>query len=66
MAEKKGAEDRRKARVRRAIRKAAAWLLVPYIAWLCFATFLNFQIDQRNPDAENKGVVVPAATTQIG
>ena len=48
------------------IRKAAAWLLVPYIAWLCFAAILNFQIDQRNPDAESKGVVVPAATTQIG
>ena len=48
------------------IRKAAAWLLVPYIAWLGFATLLNFEIDRRNPDAENKGVVVPAATTQIG
>lgn len=48
------------------IRKAAAWLLVPYMIWLSFAAVLNFQIDQRNPDAENKGVVVPAATTQIG
>ena len=48
------------------IRKAAAWLLVPYILWLGFAAVLNFQIDQRNPDAEGKGVVVPAASTQIG
>lgn len=47
------------------IRKAAAWLLVPYIAWLCFASVLNFQIDQANPNAENEGVVIPAATTQI-
>src|SRR3546814_12915118 len=29
------------------IRKAAAWLLVPYMAWLGFATVLTFQIDQR-------------------
>ena len=47
------------------IRKAAAWLLVPYMVWLSFAAILNFQIDQLNPDAENKGVVVPAATSQI-
>ena len=45
------------------IRKAAAWLLVPYMAWLCFAAILNFQIDQRNPDAET--LVPSAASTQI-
>jgi len=46
------------------IRKAAAWLLVPYMAWLSFATILNYQIDQRNPDAET--LVPAAASTQIG
>ncbi|WP_033073913.1 TspO/MBR family protein [Sphingopyxis sp. MWB1] len=46
------------------IRKAAAWLMLPYIGWLCFATLLNFQIDQRNPDAET--LVPKAASTQIG
>ncbi len=46
------------------IRKAAAWLLVPYMAWLTFAAVLNFQIDQRNPDAET--LVPAAASTQIG
>lgn len=46
------------------IRKAAAWLLVPYMAWLAFAAILNFQIDQRNPDAET--LVPAAASTQIG
>ncbi len=46
------------------IRKAAAWLLVPYMAWLSFAAILNFQIDQRNPDAET--LAPAAATTQIG
>lgn len=34
------------------IRKAAAWLMVPYLAWLCFAAGLNWQIIQLNPDAE--------------
>ena len=32
--------------------------------WLSFATILNFQIDQRNPDAET--LVPAAATSQIG
>lgn len=45
------------------IRKAAAWLLVPYMVWLSFASILNYQIDARNPDAET--LVPPAATTQL-
>ncbi|MEP2990416.1 MAG: TspO/MBR family protein [Parasphingorhabdus sp.] len=45
------------------IRKAAAWLMVPYLAWLCFAGVLNKQIDWLNPNAET--LVVPAARTQI-
>lgn len=46
------------------VRKAAAWLMVPYLAWLSFASILNFQIDRLNPDAEN--LYVPAASSQIG
>lgn len=46
------------------VRKAAAWLMVPYLAWLTFAAILNFQINRLNPDAEN--LYVPAASTQIG
>lgn len=45
------------------IRKAAAWLLVPYLAWLCFAAILNKQIEWLNPGAET--LVVPAARSQI-
>ncbi len=30
---------------------AAGWLLVPYVAWLCFATYLNFEILRLNPGA---------------
>lgn len=46
------------------IRKAAAWLMVPYLIWITFAAGLNFQIDRLNPDAES--LYVPAASTQIG
>jgi tryptophan-rich sensory protein len=34
------------------IRPVAAVLLLPYLAWLCFAAVLNWQIDRLNPDAE--------------
>ena len=45
------------------VRTLAAWLMVPYLAWLCFAAVLNFQIDRMNPDAET--LYAPAARTQI-
>jgi tryptophan-rich sensory protein len=35
------------------IRRTAAYLMLPYLAWLTFATLLNYQIIQLNPDAEN-------------
>ncbi|MEO1044310.1 MAG: TspO/MBR family protein [Pseudomonadota bacterium] len=41
------------------IRALAAWLMVPYLAWLCFASILNKQIDTLNPDAET--LIVPAS-----
>lgn len=34
------------------IRRVAALLMLPYLAWLCFAAFLNYQIIALNPDAE--------------
>lgn len=40
------------------IRRLAALLLLPYLAWLGFATALNFEIVLLNPDAE---YLVPAA-----
>lgn len=46
------------------IRPLAAWLMVPYLAWLSFAAILNYQIDRLNPDAER--LYVPAATSEIG
>ena len=29
----------------------AAWLLVPYLAWVSFAALLNFTVWRMNPDA---------------
>ncbi|EQB12086.1 TspO/MBR family protein [Novosphingobium lindaniclasticum] len=30
------------------VRPIAAWLLVPYLVWICFATYLNFAFLQAN------------------
>ncbi|ANU07587.1 TspO/MBR family protein [Paraurantiacibacter namhicola] len=33
------------------VRRLAAYLLLPYLAWILFATLLNWQFWQMNPDA---------------
>ena len=45
------------------IRKLAGLLLVPYVAWLAFAAYLNYEIGRLNPGAET--LVVGEGTTQI-
>jgi translocator protein len=45
------------------VRSIAAWLMVPYLVWLCFASLLNWQVHQINPDAANLVTAPPA--TQI-
>ena len=45
------------------IRALAAWLMLPYLVWLGFASALAYDIDQKNPDAET--LVAPAVHTQI-
>ena len=37
------------------VRKLAALLLLPYLAWVCFATLLNYEFLRLNPDAEDAG-----------
>jgi benzodiazapine receptor len=34
----------------KAINPLAAWLLLPYLAWVCFASVLTYTVWQRNPD----------------
>ncbi len=45
------------------IRALAAWLLVPYLLWVSFASLLNYQINVLNPDAAN--LYARAATADI-
>lgn len=45
------------------IRRFAGVLLLPYLAWLAFASFLNYEIGRLNPDAAT--LVAPALRTQI-
>lgn len=45
------------------IRKAAALLMLPYLAWLGFAALLNWEIQKLNPNAES--LVPGEATTDI-
>ena len=45
------------------IRPVAGALLLPYLAWLCFAAALNWSIMQLNPGGRGD---IPAASTQIG
>jgi tryptophan-rich sensory protein len=34
------------------VRRLAGWLMVPYIAWILFATVLNWQFLEQNPTAD--------------
>lgn len=45
------------------IRRAAAIMMLPYLAWLLFAATLNWTIDQLNPDAS--ALEKPAFSTHI-
>lgn len=43
------------------VRKVAAYLLLPYFTWLCFASVLNYQFMVENPDggrADESGAAV--------
>lgn len=47
----------------RHVRPVAALLLLPYLAWLLFATALNWQFHLANPDAD--GRAVSGAVTRV-
>lgn len=45
------------------VRPAAAWLMVPYLAWIVFAGMLTYRVHALNPNAET--LVPSAGSTQI-
>lgn len=45
------------------IRPGAAWLLVPYLAWILFATYLNYAFLRTNPELD--GAEVSGAVQRI-
>ena len=45
------------------VRRGAAALLLPYLAWVCFASFLNLQIVQLNPGMD--GVAGSGAAVRV-
>ena len=47
------------------IRKAAAWLMVPYMVWLSLATLLAWEVDRLNPDAETRVLEAPRTHIQL-
>ena len=48
------------------IRKLAGALLLPYLAWILFATVLNYQFLQLNANADADGVSGASARVRIG
>lgn len=48
------------------IRKLAGALLVPYLAWILFATVLNYQFLEANPGADGGDGSVASARVRIG
>lgn len=45
------------------VRRAAAWLILPYLVWISFAAVLNWRIGQLNPNAAS--LVPGRGSTQI-
>ena len=47
------------------VRPLAAVLLVPYLAWVLFATLLTWQVLQLNPDADGQSGAVPVVHIKL-
>ena len=45
----------------RRIRTLAGWLLLPYLAWLCLATALNYETGRLNPGADSAPIGITGA-----
>lgn len=47
------------------VRPIAALLLVPYLAWILFATLLNYHFLVANPDADGREIVRPVQRIEL-
>jgi tryptophan-rich sensory protein len=47
------------------VRPRAAALMLPYLAWLCFAAYLNHEIEMLNPQAATLAPAAPSAQVQL-
>ena len=47
------------------VRRTAGWLLVPYVAWILFATVLNYQFIAANPQAQSQGQAGPVERIEM-
>ncbi|MFO6447724.1 TspO/MBR family protein [Erythrobacter sp. NE805] len=47
------------------VRRTAALLLLPYLAWLCFAGVLNYQFIVENPDGGPRGMSGAATRVEL-
>ena len=48
------------------VRRGAALLLLPYLAWVCFATVLNYEFLRLNPDADGVATAGEVERVRIG
>jgi benzodiazapine receptor len=48
------------------VRRLAALLLLPYLAWVCFATLLNYEFLRLNPDADGGSQTDAVERVRIG
>ncbi len=49
----------------RTVRPLAAALLLPYLAWVLFASLLTFQLWQANPDADGKQISGAVSSVEL-
>jgi benzodiazapine receptor len=47
------------------VRSAAAWLLLPYLAWILFATALNYEFLRLNPNADGEEGSYPVERIEL-
>ena len=47
------------------VRRVSGWLMLPYLAWILFATLLNWQFLQLNPQADGADVRGPVERIEL-